>query len=277
MALDGLFADRELLGDVLVRAALYDAGDDLEFARCEAVGLLLRHGRGLLHEIMQRREQIHDALAADPVVAGENGAQALAEVAGDGVLEHNAACADLQRLDDLLRGNEAGEEHDLHARRAVHDRAHRLQARKLGHGEVEQQNVRLEFECLGNGLVAVVGLTHDLEAGLAGEHVFHAEADDRVVVGHDNTNSSVMTWNSGGLGSGCGFAQYGGRHRLLTLRAPYGASNLSHSIRWRRLHAESKSARAEVSTGEPPSVAAASACNSNAPTIPQLPLMVWAS
>ena len=73
--LDGLFADGELLGDVLVAAAFDDAGDDFEFARGEAVGLALGHSRGLLHQGVERGDQIDDALAADPVVAGEDGAQ----------------------------------------------------------------------------------------------------------------------------------------------------------------------------------------------------------
>ena len=75
VALHRLFADGELLGDVLVAAAFNDAGDHFELARREAVGLALGHGRGLLHQIVQRRDQIGDALAADPVVAGEDRAQ----------------------------------------------------------------------------------------------------------------------------------------------------------------------------------------------------------
>ena len=58
VTLHGLFADRELLGDVLVGAAFDDAGDDFELAWSEAVGLLLRHGRGLLHEVVQSGETV---------------------------------------------------------------------------------------------------------------------------------------------------------------------------------------------------------------------------
>ena len=105
VALHGLFADGELLGDVALRAAFDDAADDFEFARREAVGLLLGHGRGLLHQVVQRGDQVDDALAADPVVAGEHGPQAFTRCAGHGVLEHDAACADLQRFDDLLGGD----------------------------------------------------------------------------------------------------------------------------------------------------------------------------
>ena len=55
VALYGLFAEAELLGDVAVAAAFYDATDDFEFARGEAVGFALGTA-GLLHELVQRAE-----------------------------------------------------------------------------------------------------------------------------------------------------------------------------------------------------------------------------
>ncbi len=70
VALDGLFTERELPGDVAVAAAFDDAGDDFELARGEAVGLALGDGGGLGLELVQRLQQVGDALPADPVVTG---------------------------------------------------------------------------------------------------------------------------------------------------------------------------------------------------------------
>ncbi len=83
----------------------------------EAVGLALGDGGGLLHELAQGLEQVDDALAADPVVAGEDGAQGWVRSPATDILEQDAAGADLQRLDDLLGGDGGGEQNDLDARR----------------------------------------------------------------------------------------------------------------------------------------------------------------
>src|SRR6185369_6604321 len=69
VAFYGLFADGELLGDILIAAAFDNAGDNFEFAGCETVGLLLRGGRGLLHQLIECGDEVDDTLAADPVVA----------------------------------------------------------------------------------------------------------------------------------------------------------------------------------------------------------------
>ena len=188
VTLDGFFADSELLGDVLVAAAFDDAGDDFEFAWGEAVGLALGCGGGLLHEGVERGDEIDDALSTDPVVAGEDGAQGAREVAGKCVLEDDAPGADLQGFDDLLGGDGAGEHDDLDARGLVHDGAQGFEAGQTGHREIEQENVGLELEGLGDGDVAVLGLADDFEAGLVLEHVFYAEANDGMIVGDHDAN-----------------------------------------------------------------------------------------
>ncbi len=70
--------------------------------------------------------------------------------------------------------------------RLVHDGAQGFEAGQARHGEVEQKNVGLEFEGLGDGDVAVFSLADDFEAGLILEHVLYAEANDGMVVcNHD--------------------------------------------------------------------------------------------
>src|ERR1700761_700312 len=104
MTFDGLFADGELLGNVLVATALDDAGDDFELTRGEAIGLALRYRSGFLHQGVECGDEVGDALTTDPVVAGEDGAQRLREIASDCIFEDDAPGTDLQSFDDLLGG-----------------------------------------------------------------------------------------------------------------------------------------------------------------------------
>jgi len=68
---------------------------------------------------------------------------------------HDAARADMQSLNNLLRGDGGSKKKNFDRGCAGHDGAHRLQARQAGHLHVEQQNIRLQFERVGNGLVAI--------------------------------------------------------------------------------------------------------------------------
>ncbi len=67
--LHGLFADGELLGDVLVAAAFDDAGHDLKLPRRQPVGLALGVDGSFFISALQRRYKVCDAFAADPVIA----------------------------------------------------------------------------------------------------------------------------------------------------------------------------------------------------------------
>src|SRR5581483_5006157 len=112
MALDCFFAEAELFGDIAVAAAFYDAADDFEFARREAVGLGLRR-RGLLHQVVQGRNEIDDALATDPIIAGGDSTNGGLEMTRESVFENDTARADVQSFDDLLGGDGGGEQKDL--------------------------------------------------------------------------------------------------------------------------------------------------------------------
>ena len=194
---DGFFGKGELLGDVAVGAAFNDAADDFHFAGGEAVGLLLGGG-GLLHEGVEGADEVDDALAADPVVACHHGADGGLEVVGEGVLEDDAACADLQGFDDLLGGDGGGEEDDFDRAGAIHDGAHGFEAREARHGQVEQEDVGFLFEGLGDGLVAVGGFADNGEAAFLSEHVSNADAYYGVVICQHDANYAVRTIHWGG-------------------------------------------------------------------------------
>ncbi len=163
VALHGLLAERELLGDIAIAAAFHDATHHVEFARGQAVGLALRR-LGLAHQLVQRRDQVHDTLAADPVVTGIHRANGRVQRARQGIFQHNAARADVQRLDNLLSRDGGSEKHDLDGRRAVHDGAHGFEARQARHLNIEKKDVGRQLQGLRDGVVAVVGFAYYLEA-----------------------------------------------------------------------------------------------------------------
>ena len=166
MALDGLFTQVELFCDIAIAASFNNAAHHFKLARSKAVGLVLGHGC-LLHQIVESRDQVDNALAANPVVAGRDGADGGLQMAGQGVFEQ-----------------------DLDGGRAVHDGAHGLQTGEARHLHIEQQDVGLQFKGLGDGLVAVGGLADHLEAVLLDKHVAHSDANYRVVVCQYDSNRS---------------------------------------------------------------------------------------
>src|ERR1035441_9977418 len=112
-------------------------------------------------------------------------------------LLHPSTTRRLQRLNDLVHGNGAGEKDDLYPRRLGHDCPHGFQAGEPRHQDVEQEDVGFEFESLGDGIVAILGLTDDFEAGLVLEHVSDTEADYGVIVGDDDPYGGHATGGSG--------------------------------------------------------------------------------
>ena len=139
---------------------------------------------------MECGDEIDDALAADPVIAGMDGADGGLQVAGESVFEHDAARADLQGLNDLLRGDGGGEKKNLGRGGAAHDGAHGLKAGQARHGNIEKKNIRLKFEGLRDGFVAVGGISDYVKAIVFGKHIAHANAHDRVVVRQHDSNGS---------------------------------------------------------------------------------------
>ncbi len=84
----------------------------------------------------------------------------------------------------------------------AHDGAHGFKAREARHGEIEQEDVGFEFEGLGDGVIAVVGVADDFKAGLIHEHVFDAEADDGMVVCDNDADVGQGSWNGSGRSAG---------------------------------------------------------------------------
>jgi hypothetical protein len=184
-------AERELLGDVAVTAAFYDATNNVEFARGEAVGFALRW-LGLAHEVMQGRDEVHYTLAADPVITGIDSANGCVERASEGIFQDNAACADVERLNDLLSSNGGGKKDNFDRGRAIHDGAHGFKAGQARHLDVEQKDVGGLLQSLGDSLITIVSFSYDFEAVALGEHVTYTDADYRMIVGQYDANGLLF-------------------------------------------------------------------------------------
>ncbi len=181
MALDCFFTERELLGNVAVAAALNNTTHNFKLARGEAVGFTLGHG-GLLHELVESSDEVNDALATDPIIAGVNSSDGGLQMVREGVFEDDATGADMQGLDDLLRSNSGSKKQDFGCGRTAHDGTHGFEAGHTRHGDIKKKNIRLELEGLSDSFVAVGGIAHDIESIVFREHVAHADADYRVVI-----------------------------------------------------------------------------------------------
>src|ERR1039457_6266794 len=98
MALDGLFTQAKLFGDIPVAAAFHDAPHHFKFTGSESIGLWWRR-RCLLHQVMQSRNKINNPLATDPIVARTDGADGSLQMADQCVFQHNAPGANMKGLD----------------------------------------------------------------------------------------------------------------------------------------------------------------------------------
>ena len=65
------------------------------------------------------------------------------------------------------------------------------QAIQVGHAQIEQQHVRIQFLDLVQDLAAVGGFAHHLKVLLQAEELFQAVADDRMVVGNQYSDHSL--------------------------------------------------------------------------------------
>src|ERR1700761_9148192 len=187
VALNGLFADTELLGDIAIAATLYDAAHDFQLPRRQSIGLALGYG-SLLHELVQGANQVDHALAANPVISRRNRADGGREMVSQCILEDDTAGANLQRFNNLLGGDGAGQQQNLYRRRTAHDGAHRLQAGQTRHLQIKQEDIRQQLERCCNRFIAIRSFAQHFKAAVALEHVFYANAYDRMVVGNDDTD-----------------------------------------------------------------------------------------
>jgi hypothetical protein len=112
-------------------------------------------------------------------------------MAGESVFEDDSARANMQRFNDLLRGNGRSQQQDLGGGGSVHNRAHGLKARQARHLQIEQKDVGREFKRLRNGFVAIGGFADHVKTFRLRKHVAHTNADNWMVVRKNDSNGSV--------------------------------------------------------------------------------------
>ena len=130
MALDGLDAEAEELGDVRARLALGDEGEHLAFAVGQAVARLDLLGRGGAAALLE--EDLGDRRAEEGLALGE-GDDRRDEVAEPGALDQVAVGAGPDRRTDVLLGGVHGEDQHLRVLEALADEAGGVDAVELRH------------------------------------------------------------------------------------------------------------------------------------------------
>ena len=163
MALDGLDADEERARDLLRRVRLGDQLEHLELARRQHVELLLAPTAAL---DVVAHERGHGG-GIEKRVAPHGGANGVDDVGVGAGLQHVAGRAGLQCLEQELLAVVHRQHQDLELGLALLQLGGGLDAGHARHRDVEDDEVDVLLERLLDGLVAVVGLGHDLEVGLA--------------------------------------------------------------------------------------------------------------
>src|SRR3990172_5978372 len=182
--LDGLDADVELLGDLLVGGAL---GDELEHLALAGGEEVVADAAGVALQLPEVVGEVAVADAGAEVgVAAMDGLDAEQELVYLRLLDDVAVGAGLQGAGDVLVLHVAGEHEDFGLGQAAADLTRRLDAVEAGHDRVHEDDVGLDLLGDLDGLAAVGGLADDLEAGLGLEHVAERLADDGGGVGDED-------------------------------------------------------------------------------------------
>ena len=103
------------------------------------------------------------------------------------LLEHVAAHPQVQEPPDVLGLAVLAQDEDLRARDEPPDLERRLQPAESGHGDIHDDEVGLERHGEIDRLLPVGGLAHHIQVAGRSEEGAHAVADDRVVVGDEDS------------------------------------------------------------------------------------------
>jgi hypothetical protein len=188
VGLNGLDADGEDGGDFLVAAALGQQLDDLTLAggkRGVGTGLLFVAG-GLLLETAKK--DFRDA-GGEVGLMGKQCGDGGDEVAAGLALEDVRTDAGVEDGLDQFGLLVAGKDEDFRAREAFLDLAGGVEAVKIGHEEVHDNDVREEFRCHPKSLAAAAGLAADFPLRLSGDEGANALANNIVIVNDEDARS----------------------------------------------------------------------------------------
>src|SRR5262245_13911202 len=187
VVLDRLLADRQRVGDLLVRHALGDVVEDLDLARGErredGRGLLAVHRQlAELLEDTRRDRRLREDLVVDQVLAADDATDDRDEVVGTDVLEDERGGAGLDRVEERVLVLADREDDDPRRGQLALDPLGRLDSARSRQREVHEDDVGRGLERPVDGRSAGVGLADHVEVGLAAQDVGDADAEQRMVV-----------------------------------------------------------------------------------------------
>ncbi len=184
----------------LLARALDHGPDDLQFPLRQHLGWLVERV-GLAGHFAQVLHDVVHPVMADPELAGHHRLQAPVEELRRRVLENHAARAELKRGDRLVPIDRRGQQHGTDREPELAQLLQSLQPVGPRHGEIEQQDVRLELRDLRDGFDAVPRLADHLEARVGVEQATETVPEDGVVVGDHDANRLLPVTHSASLES----------------------------------------------------------------------------
>ena len=166
MVLGGLDADAEVVGDLFAAVALGDEHRDFPFPGGQLIDYTLDEVGGGGEGEADRAAEIF----GEPGITEGDGIERLAELGERAVLVHEAMDAGLHECADDMRLLFTGEDQHLHPGQATAESTEDLDAADTGHDDIEDQNIRSEFQGEFHGAQAFRGRT-DRDATRVG--VYH--------------------------------------------------------------------------------------------------------
>ena len=198
VAVDGLLADHERVGDLPGAVALGDQLDDLLLARRERVladRLLVASLTQVVADQVGHRARIDERLAPHRRPAS------LDQVPVDDGLQHVPRRACLQRLVEIPLVVVHRQDQRAQLRPPPAQLGDRLQPGHPRHRDVDDREIDVRIRAELDRLGAVTGLGHHLEIGLGIEHQAQAAPDDGVVVDQEDAG---LEWGHEPVRAGSG-------------------------------------------------------------------------
>jgi hypothetical protein len=185
MVFNGLLADEELFADFLVAETLSDELDDFFFAVAEERLFAARAGLGRFGE------SLHDFgshAIVEPDFAGENAMNAFDEKIGGGLFENHAARAQAHGANYVTIVFGGCEYYNASGNRVEIYFFQDGKAVFIGHAQIEQENVGLEFSEQLDALGAILSFADDNDIFIGAEEFAQAVAENRMVIREEDTN-----------------------------------------------------------------------------------------
>lgn len=180
MILDGLLGDEKFFADFFVAETLSDKLNDFLFAVAEQRLFAARAGLGRFGKCF------HDFgghAVIEPDFPGVHAVNALDEKIGGGLLQDYAAGTEAHGADNVAIIFSGGENDDARGQRIEIDFLEDGEAVFVGHAQIKQENIGLQFGQELDALRAILSFADDGDFFVGIKQFAKAIAKDRVVIG----------------------------------------------------------------------------------------------